>query len=98
RFLREIHSLIADITETSLRVENALKVTEDVYWNRVYAAALTVLKVGAWRTSIAETLAVLRETAALLRDEAQEALAISLEVLVIILIAIELVVALLGLH
>lgn len=98
RFLREIHSLIADITETSGRVENALKVTEDVYWNRVYAAALTVLKVELWRTGIAETVAVLRETAALLRDEAQEVVAISLEVLVILLIAIELVVALLGLH
>ncbi len=98
RFLREIHSLIADITETSSRVENALKVTEDVYWNRVYAAALATLKVDLWRTGIAETLVVLRETAALLRDEAQEAVAIWLEVLVIVLIAIELVVALLGLH
>ena len=98
RFLREIHSLIADITETSARVENALKVTEDVYWNRVYAAALATLKVEVWRTGIAETVGVLRETAALLRDEAQEALAIWLEVLVIVLIAIELVVALLGLH
>ncbi|MGE5334797.1 MAG: hypothetical protein ACM3N4_08875 [Nitrososphaerota archaeon] len=97
-FLREIHGLIADITETSARVENALKVTEDVYWNRVYAAALTVLRVEVWRTGIAETVAVLRETAALLRDEAQEVLAIWLEVLVIVLIAIELVVALLGLH
>ena len=98
RFLREIHSLIADITETSARVENALKVTEDVYWNRVYAAALATLKVDLWRTGIAETVVVLRETAALLRDEAQEAVAIWLEVLVIVLIAIELVVALLGLH
>jgi hypothetical protein len=98
RFLREIHSLIADITDTSTRVENALKVTEDVYWNRVYTAALTVLKVEVWRTGIAETLAVLRETAALLRDEAQEVVTNSLEVLVIVLIAIELVVALLGLH
>lgn len=97
-FLREIHGLIADITETSARVENALKVTEDVYWNRVYAAALAVLKVEVWRTSIAEALQVLRETAALLRDEAQEVVATSLEVLVIVLIAIELVVALLGLH
>lgn len=97
-FLREIHGLIADITETSARVENALKVTEDVYWNRVYAAALAVLKVEVWRTGIAETLAVLRETAGLLRDEAQETVAVSLEVLVIVLIAIELVVALLGLH
>src|SRR5262249_10922614 len=80
-FLREVASLIADITDTSARVENALKVTEDVYWNRVYAAALATLRVEVWRTGIAEALDVLRQTAALLHDEAQEAWATLLEVL-----------------
>lgn len=98
RFLREIYALIADITDTSARVENALKVTEDVYWNRVYSAAITVLRVDAWRTGIAETLGVLRQTASLLRDEAQTAWATLLEVLVIVLIAVELVVALMARH
>lgn len=98
RILRQISTLIADINDTSARVENALKVTEDVYWNRVYAAALTVLRVEVWRAGIAETLAVLRDTASLLHDEAQEAWTTLLEVLVIALIAIELVVALLSLR
>ncbi len=97
-FLREIATLIADISETSARVDNALKVTEDVYWNRVYSAALTTLRVEVWRSGIAEALTVLRQTAALLRDEAQEAWATLLEVLVIALIAVELVVAVLGLR
>jgi len=97
RFLHEVHTLIADISESSARVENALKVTEDVYWNRVYGAALVVLRVEVWRTGIAETLAVLRESASLLRDEAEAARALLLEVLVILLIAIELVVGVLGL-
>lgn len=90
--------MIADITDTSARVENALKVTEDVYWNRVYSAAITVLRVEAWRAGIAETLGVLRQTASLLRDEAQAAWASLLEVLVIVLIAVELVVAVVGRH
>lgn len=98
RFLREIYSLIADINDTSARVENALKVTEDVYWNRVYSAALAVLRVEVWRASIADTLTILRQTAALLRDEAQAAWTTLLELLVIALIAVELVVAVLGLH
>ena len=97
-FLFEIHSLIADITESSSRVENALKVTEDVYWNRVYTAALGVLRVEVWRKGIAETLDVLRQTAGLLNDEAETARSTWLEVLVIALIAVELVVAVLGLH
>lgn len=97
RSLSEVHTLIADITEHSGRVENALKVTEDVYWNRVYTAALQSLRVESWRTGIAETLDVLRQTAGLLHDEEQAARSTLLEILVVALIAIELVVAIIGL-
>lgn len=98
RSLSEVHVLIADITEQSGRVENALKVTEDVYWNRVYTAALVSLRVEAWRAGIAETLDVLRQTAGLLHDEEQVARSTLLEILVIVLIAVELVVAIIGLR
>lgn len=97
-FLSEVHTLIADITEHSGRVENALKVTEDVYWNRVYTAALQALRVEAWRMGIAETLDVLRQMAGLLHDEEQVTRSTLLEVLVIALIAVELVVAIIGLR
>lgn len=97
-FLREIQTVILDSTQTSARVENALKVTEDVYWNRVYSAAIATLRVQVWRDGIAETLDVLRQTAAMLHDDAQAAWTTLLEVLVIVLIAVELVVAVLGLR
>jgi len=97
-FLHEIHGLIADTTETSARVENALKVTEDVYWNRVYTAALSVLRVQVWRAGIAEALDVLRQAAALLNDEAEVARATLLEWLVIVLIALELILAVISLR
>lgn len=98
RFLHEVLSLIADTTDASARVENALKVTEDVYWNRVYMAALATLRVNNWRQSIAEALDVLRQTAALLNDEAEFTRQNLLEGLVILLILLELVVAVLGLR
>ena len=98
RFLSEVHSLIADITDTSARVENALKVTEDVYWNRVYTAALSVLRVEVFRTGVADGLRVLRETASLLHDEAEAAWTSFLEVLVIALILVEVILAVLGLR
>jgi hypothetical protein len=93
RFLSEVNGLIADITDTSTRVENALKVTEDVYWNRVYTAALAVLRVEVFRSGVADGLRVLREMAGLLHDEAQASWTSLLEVLVIVLIAVELLVA-----
>jgi hypothetical protein len=95
---REVATLITDINETSARVENALKVTEDVYWNRVYVAAVRTLRIEAWRSSLAESLSILQQRASVLRDEAQESLGILLEALVIILIAVELVVAVIGLR
>jgi hypothetical protein len=95
---REVATLITDINETSARVENALKVTEDVYWNRVYAAAVRTLRIEAWRSSLAESLSILQQRASVLRDEAQESLGILLEALVIILIAVELIVAVIGLR
>ncbi|HEY7984947.1 MAG TPA: hypothetical protein VID73_12305 [Ktedonobacterales bacterium] len=98
RFLSEVHSLIADITDTSARVENALKVTEDVYWNRVYTAALAVLRVEVFRTGVADGLRVLREMAGLLHDEAEATWTSFLEVLVIVLILIEIILAVLGLR
>jgi hypothetical protein len=98
RFLSEVHGLIADITDTSARVENALKVTEDVYWNRVYTAALTVLRVEVFRTGVADGLRVLREMASLLHDEAEATWTSFLEVLVIVLILIEIILAVVGLR
>jgi len=98
RFQHEIHSLIVDSVETSARVENALKVTEDVYWNRIYAAALVVLRLDVWRQGTAQTLEALQQSAALFADEAAAARALLLEALVIALIAVELVVAIIGLR
>jgi hypothetical protein len=98
RAQREVATLITDINETSARVENALKVTEDVYWNRVYSAAVRTLRIEAWRSSLAESLRILQQRAEVRRDEAQESLGILLEALVIILIAVELIVALIGLR
>ena len=57
-----------------------------------------MLRVEVWRAGINEALDVLRQTASLVHDEAQEAWTTFLEVVVIVLIAVELVVALLGLH
>jgi hypothetical protein len=95
-FQRDLNGLIFDITDTSARIENALKVTEDVYWNRVYAAALQVLRVQVWRSGIEETLGVLRQMETALYDEAHASYTDLLEVLVIALITLEVVIALVG--
>lgn len=96
--LSELQTTVADITETAERVENALKVTNDVYLARIYAAALELFRESAWERGIERKLGILRETYAMLNSEAQAARAELLEIAIILLIVAELVVTLLSRH
>ena len=94
RVLSDLQTRVADITATVERVENALKVTNDVYLARIYAAALELFREQAWRLGIERKLRILRETYAMLNSEAQAARAELLEIAIVFLIVAELVLAL----
>jgi hypothetical protein len=93
--LAALQTRVADVTETVERAENALKVTEDVYLARLYGGALELFRATAWRRGIDRKLEIMRQTYAMLNDEAQSARSHRLEVTVVLLIVAELVVALL---
>ena len=95
RILSTLQTRVADLTETIERVENALKVTNDVYLARIYAAALELFREEAWQRGIERKLAILRETYSMLHNEAQAARSELLEVAIALLIVAELVIGLL---
>jgi hypothetical protein len=66
RLLSEVHERVLEVTEVTGRVDNALKVTDDVYWNRLYGALVEVLRVDVWRRGVDHKLALLRETCGML--------------------------------
>lgn len=92
--LAAMQTQVADVTETVERVDNALKVTDDVHLARVYAAALELFREAAWRRGIDRKLAIMRETYAMLNDEAQAARAELLEIAIVLLIVAEIVLSL----
>jgi len=92
--LSRLQAQVADSTELVERVENALKVTDDVYLARVYSAALELFRGRAWRAGIDRKLAILRDTYAMLNGEAQAARNETLEIAIVALIVVELVVGL----
>ncbi len=92
--LADLQRQVADSTELVERVENSLKVTDDVYLARVYSAALDIFRGRAWRTGIDRKIAIIRETYAMLNAEAQAWRAEALELAIVILIVAELVLAL----
>ncbi|MEO5987534.1 MAG: hypothetical protein ABIU54_06695 [Candidatus Eisenbacteria bacterium] len=93
--LGQLQSLVGNASETVERIENSLRVTDDVYLARIYAAALEVFRGRAWRTGIDRKLATLRETYKMLNLEAQAARSEVLELTVVGLILVELVLAVL---
>jgi hypothetical protein len=96
RLLHDVQRLVAEVTEVTERVDNALKVTDDVYWNRLYSSIISVLRVDVWRAGVEHKLALLRETYSMLHDEADAERASALEWTIVLLILFEIVMALLG--
>jgi hypothetical protein len=91
---RRLSALVAEVTELTEKVDNALQVTEDVYLARVYAAALELFRVPAVSAAVDRKLAIIRDTYAGLYQEASAARAALLEVIIVVLIAVEIVIAL----
>ncbi|HEU4641285.1 MAG TPA: hypothetical protein VFS44_02440 [Gemmatimonadaceae bacterium] len=91
--LSDLQTLVADSTELVERVENSLKVTDDVYLARVYSAALDIFRGRVWRSGVDRKLAIIRETYGMLNDEAQASRAEALELAIVVLIVAELLVA-----
>ena len=93
RQLHSVQRLVAEVTEITERLDNALKVTDDVYWNRLYSAALAVLRVQVWRTGVEHKLSLLRETYAMLRSGADAERDLTLELAIVLLIIVEVILA-----
>ena len=97
---RQYHAIMAkqmensaEISEVIEKVNNLIKVTEDVYYARVYAIALKVLRSGLWSESVSRKIDIIRENYSMLSDEVRIQHSNRLEWVVIILIALELVLA-----
>ena len=91
--LGEIQRLFADSTELVERVENSLKVTDDVYLARIYSAALEIFRGKEWRAGVDRKLTLVRETYEMLNAESQAWRAEALEAAIVLLIVAEIVMA-----
>jgi hypothetical protein len=94
---RQYHSIMAhqmetsaEISEITEKIHNLIKVTEDVYYARVYAAVLNVLRSGQWNQSVARKIEVIQDNYSMLSDEVRIQHSNFLEWVIIILIAFEL--------
>ncbi len=90
---RRLYTLVAEVTELTEKVDNALQVTEDVYLARIYTAALDLFRVPVVSAAVSRKLSIIRDTYAALYDEASGGRAAAMEMAIVVLIVIELVLA-----
>jgi len=90
---RRLYTMVAEVTELTEKVDNALQVTEDVYLARIYSAALELFRVPTVSAAVDRKLSIIRDTYAALYDEASGSRSELLEIFVLVLIAVEIVLA-----
>ncbi len=90
---RRLYTLVAEVTELTERIDNALQVTEDVYHARIYSAALELFRVRSVSAAVDRKLAIIRDTYTALHDEGAARRAELMELLIVVLIVIEVVLA-----
>jgi hypothetical protein len=93
KLARRLYALVAEVTELTEKVDNALQVTEDVYLARVYTAALELFRVKLVSAAVDRKLSIIRDTYQALYDESASARAGLMELLILILILVEVVLA-----
>jgi len=94
RLLERLQRRVADSVELVERVENSLKVTDDVFLARVYARALEEFRERVWRSGIDRKMRIVRDTYDMLNAESIARRSETLEVVVVLLIALEIALAL----
>ena len=95
RLARRFYTLVAEVTELTERVDNALQVTEDVYLARIYTAALELFRVPIVGAAVDRKLSIIRDTYLALYNEASGGRAAAMELAIVLLIVVEIMLALL---
>lgn len=90
--------LIVDVLELTDRASNALKVIGDAFYARIYRAAAQRLALADWQQQIDRKLESIGEMYRLANDQARAGRDQFLEIVVIVLIAVEIVIGVLSLH
>lgn len=97
KITKELLKVVVDVTEITEKIQNSIKVTEDIFYARIYGAALAIFRTQNWTDSILHKISVIRETYAMLSGEIYNQRSMFLELIIVFLILMEIVLGLLRL-
>jgi len=87
--MNRLMEVVVDVNEITERINNSLKVTEDVFYARVYGAALTVFRTRDWMESIERKLAVVLQNYTMLSNRLVNQQSTILELAIVALFLLE---------
>lgn len=90
---RQVQLTLLEMSELIERVENSLKIIGDFYLAKVYEAAVGQLRVSAWKASVTRKQKILGDVYGWLKGEVDTARSLTLEVMIVLLIVLEIVLA-----
>jgi uncharacterized Rmd1/YagE family protein len=80
---------VAELTEITERIDTSLKVTEDVYYAKIYRSALDLFRVRDWEAGIKKKLDIASRMCDLLYREIADKRTEILELAIVLLIVLE---------
>ena len=92
RLAAEVMKTITELMGITEKIDSALKVTEDVYYAKIYLAALRLFRVKDWEDSLKKKLEIASNTYDMLCQSIANKRAEMLELVVVILIVLEIVI------
>lgn len=88
RIRSQLMELMADVAGLTGRINNALRVTEDVFYARVYSLYIKLLRAESWRQSVDARLAVIQRIYTMLNEEVVNRRSELLEASIVVLLAV----------
>jgi uncharacterized phage-associated protein len=95
KFASRIMKTITDLTEITEKIDSSLKVTEDVYYAKIYRAALRLFRVKEWEGGVKKKLDIVSGICDMLYREIANKRLELLELIIVLLIAIDIIIWLL---
>lgn len=87
----DVMKTVAELTEITERIDTSLKVTEDVYYARIYRSALELFRLSDWESGIKKKLDIASRMCDLLHREIANKRTELLELAIVLLIVVEIV-------
>lgn len=94
RIMKKLMETVIDITEITEKIQKQLKVTEDVFYARVYGSALTIFRTKEWLDSIQHKVNLIQRNYSMLSDEVINRRSLLLEIAIVALFIFEVVLGL----